>query len=63
MNMAKGIVRIALVENEQRIRQAARNIQEILLTTTGDIDAQRNSAVQSDAQIAAALYRDHERMC
>ena len=40
---ARAIVRIALVENEQRIRQAARNIRRFLETGAGKV-AQRRSA-------------------
>ena len=42
----EGFVRIALVENEQRIRQAARNIRRFLETGAGKI-AQRRSARQA----------------
>ena len=41
----EGFVRIALVENEHRIRQAARNIKKFLAQGTGD-DAQRHAAVR-----------------
>ncbi len=51
-----GYVRIALVENEQRIRQAARNIRRFLETGAGAI-AQRRPARRRGANTALAL--DH----
>ena len=49
----EGYVRIALVENEQRIRQAARNIRRFLETGAGKV-AQRRPARQAALKRAAA---------
>jgi alanine-synthesizing transaminase len=43
----EGFVRIALVENEQRIRQAARNIRRFLARPEGD--AERGAGVRAAA--------------
>ena len=40
-----GHVRLALVENEKRIRQAARSIRQLLRTTLGDIVTDMTAAV------------------
>ena len=54
-SMAKGYVRIALVENEQRIRQAARNMRRFLETGAGKV-AQRRPPCQARADPAAQLH-------
>ena len=53
----EGFVRIALVENEQRIRQAARNIRRFLDTGAGKV-AQRRSRSPRGARAALAIQSD-----
>ena len=48
----EGYVRIALVENEQRIRQAARNIRRFLETGPAKV-AQRRSARQAGVAVVS----------
>ena len=50
----EGYVRIALVENEQRIRQAARNIRRFLETGAGNA-AQRRPARRRGADARARI--------
>ena len=52
---ARAIVRIALVENEQRIRQAARNIRRFLETGAGNVAQRRPS--RDAALDARSLHR------
>ncbi len=56
---AKAFVRIALVENEQRIRQAARNIRRFLETAPEAIAQRRAARARAAKPVSQAARIDH----